>query len=289
MKLVGLLSWFDERPDDLYAMAASLPRAGVRHLIALDGAYALFPNGRAQSPEDNYTALREACQEHGLVLHATAPDIPWPGNETQKRTALFRLGEQHTEPDDWFMVIDGDEEIIHAPPDLLTSLSQTPLDVGEVIFHEPAEGKHFPIPIIFRAIRGIEVVGNHYTYRTPDGRNLWGNARHKRLAPRIQLDVLVLHKTGDRHPDRKHAAQAYYRKRDELNTELGACDRCPRWASRTMHTNWRPSPDGYVADWTEVCTFHAIDVESENRTALAEFGLDPDTVEIEHRLGPAPA
>lgn len=291
-RIFGLLSWYDERPDDLYAMAASLPKAGVTHLIALDGAYALYPQARAQSPEDNYTALREACQEHGLVLYATHPDVPWPGNETQKRTSLFRLAEEHTRPDDWYLIIDGDEEIIHAPHDLRTQLAQTPLDVAEVTFHEPepsGPGKRFPIPILFRAIRGLSVVGNHYTYRTPDGRNLWGNAANHRLAPRHPTSVLVLHKTTQRAPARRGAALAYYRKRDKLHAELGSCDRCPRPATRTLHTNWRPSPDGYVADHAEACTLHALEIEQENRDTLYLYGLDPDTVKVEHRLGPAPA
>lgn len=290
--IVALLSWYDERPADLRAMVASLPRAGVSTLVALDGAYALYPDGRAESPASNYETLERECRAHGIGLHIAAPDQPWQGNETQKRTALFRLGEQHTGPRDWFLIMDGDEEILDAPAELATHLGQTPLDVGEVTFLEPntAQGpKHFPIPILFRAIRGIQVIGNHYTYRTPAGVHLWGNAAHRRLAARHPTGVLVLHKTAQRKPSRKAAAKAYYTQRDELDAERGACDRCTAPASRSLHTRWRPAAEGFVADWTEVCTMHALTVEAENRAALEGYGLDPDGVHVEHRLGPAPA
>ena len=274
-------------------MVASLAVAGVQHLVALDGAYALFPNAKAESPASNYQALEQACRTHGIGLTATAPMEPWPGNETQKRTALFQLAEQHTSPQDWYLVIDGDEAIRTAPPDLHTQLEQTPFDVAEVIFIERKKSgtvQRFPIPILFRAQRGIEVVGNHYTYRTRDGRFLWGNARSKRLAPRHPLhDLEVDHFTRQRERARRANARRYYRLRDAQRVEAGQCDRCTATATTTMHTNWRPVAEGLVADWTELCGIHAIDCEQENNARLLELGCpDPANVKIEHRLGPAP-
>lgn len=292
-KIVALLSWYDERPEDLTAMVDGLARAPITHLVALDGAYRLYPGGKPHSPTSNYTALETACRTHGIGLSIHTPDTTWHGNETQKRTTLFHLGETHTTERDWFLIIDGDEVILNAPNDLTLQLAATPLDVAEVTFIEPnLQGKldTFPIPILFRAIRGIQVVGNHYTYKTPDGRNLWGNAQRTRLAARHPLPQLtVLHTTSLRAAQRKQAARTYYRTRDAKQTERGTCDRCPKPATRTLHTNWRPGHDGYVADWAEACTTHALEIEAENRDTLATYGLNPDSVHIEHRLGPAPA
>lgn len=292
MRLVALLSWYAERDRDLRDMAASLRLAGVDHLVALDGAYGLFPGGGPESPLSNYHALEEGCAQAGIALTAVAPDRVWAGNETEKRTALFRLGEQHTSARDWFLVIDGDEVITACPPDLKQQLEQTPLDVGEVVFMERkgAKLKRFPIPILYRAIRGITVIGNHYTYRTPDGRLLWGNAVNRRLAARLPVhDLVIDHRTRLRDRDRRARARRYYRTRDGLGAERGSCDRCDLPAARVLHANWRPGEGGYVADFTELCAVHALDVEAENRTRLSSFGLDPDAVRVEHRLGPAPA
>lgn len=222
MKLCALLSWFDEEPRHLAEMVASLPLAGVDTLIALDGAYALYPNAKARSPQHNYDTLHAACKTHGIDLDIVTPTKPWKGNEIEKRTHLFHLAEQHTTPDDWYLIIDADEEITKAPADLLLQLEQTPLNVGEATFTEPnpnGKTQTIQIPILFRATRGITVQGNHFTYRTPDGKNLWGNARMQRLEPRHPAGITILHKTWLRQSNRHKAAHTYYHHRDSQRLE----------------------------------------------------------------------
>lgn len=255
LKLVALLSFYDERPEDLERLVNSLPLAGVSTLVALDGAYRLYEGGKPASPADQRLALAAACNRNGIHLDLHIPETVWQGNETEKRTRLFRLAEQHTSPDDWFLVVDGDESIKQVPEDLHRHLEQTPLHVGEVLFHEhltPITVKRFPIPILFRAIRGIHVVGNHYTYRTPDGRNLWGSATHLRLEPRLLLhDVVVDHWTHHRAESRREASKAYYWKREVEKAELGRCAHYPECVRRATRVR--------EDDWREVCSLHALD------------------------------
>src|SRR6266498_1360247 len=49
LKIIAILSWFDESPSWLSACVASLARAGCSHLVAVDGAYRLYPDGRPHS------------------------------------------------------------------------------------------------------------------------------------------------------------------------------------------------------------------------------------------------
>ena len=121
-------------------------------------------------------------------------------------------------------VIDADEHITEAPAGIHATLGSTVFDVAAVTLTEPG----WPLgtivypthPKFFRAIRGLRARSNHFTYVTPDGRKLWGNAKTDQLEPRHDLTALkVEHLTKLRHTDRARAAQAYYDTRDRLGIE----------------------------------------------------------------------
>lgn len=222
--IVALLSWYDEPPEALAAMVASLALIPVTRLVALDGAYALYPDGQPRSSSDQYQAFDTAARRHDIHLSIHTPATVWAGNETEKRSRLFELGEQVAGPDDWYMVIDADEQILQAPPDVPARLNATPFDVAGVTLLEPGHPLGTIVfdtfPMFFRAIPGIRCHRDHFTYRTPDGRNLWGDAKRARLEPRHDLtDLVVEHRNQLRHPDRRNAALGYYRARDELGVE----------------------------------------------------------------------
>jgi hypothetical protein len=222
--IVALLSWYDEPPDALRAMIASLTLVGVDRLIALDGAYALYPDAKRRSSSMEYRAIIDATMHHGIDLTIHTPAKVWAGNETEKRNRLFELGEQFTGPEDWYMVVDADEEILKAPDDVPARLARSPFDVAAVTLREPGHPLGTIVfdtfPMFFRAVRGLRCHRDHFTYRTPDGRNLWGDAKRARIEPRWDLtDVLVEHRNQLRHPDRRRAALDYYRTRDELGIE----------------------------------------------------------------------
>jgi hypothetical protein len=71
---------------------------------------------------------------------------------------------------------------------------------------------------VFRAIPGLHFDSNHYTYRTPDGRDL-----HSYSEPAVDLScVEVEHRTAHRDRFRKELQQDYYRRRDEMGVEQPA-------------------------------------------------------------------
>ncbi len=93
MRLIGILSWYDERPDWLAATVASLAKAQVSHLVAVDGRYALYPDSRPSSPGVQHDAIVETCRGAGMGLTMHIPTEPWAGNEVAKRTFCFELAE----------------------------------------------------------------------------------------------------------------------------------------------------------------------------------------------------
>lgn len=287
MRLVALLSWYEEDPRWLTEMVDSLPKAGVDHLIALDGAYALFPGATPQSHPSNAVAIAKACDRYGITHTILAPEEVWEGNEVEKRSALFELGEQVTTEDDWYIVMDADELILDAP-NLKGQLAATDCDVARGIFNEergdplvlvgkPRNKDHFPIRMMFRAIRGLRVKHNHWTYVTPDGRKLWGQNKRK-LAPALDTDLQILHRTELRETARRVDQHHYYETRDEAKVEIGPCDYCGVPGIRSLATGWEPSDEGdglYVADYVYVCAECLPKVRRQNDIDLLRLGVDP--------------
>ena len=216
--ICALLSFYDEPPDALHRAVTSLRLAAVDQLVCLDGAYALYPDGHPSSELEQHDAIKQAAAKQRIRCVVREPNTVWRGNEIEKRTRLFELGERVTEPTDWYLVIDADEEITQAPADLHAQLDDTPLDVAQITLHE--NGQTIQFPKFFRALRGLHCHANHYTYRTIDGRHLWGNARTMRLEPRLPIpDMHVVHHVGERAPERTQAARTYYAVRDEQRIE----------------------------------------------------------------------
>ena len=213
MRLIGILSWYDERAEWLAAVVASLAKAQVEHLVAVDGPYALYPDSRASSSSAQHDAIVETCRavDMGLTLHV--PTMPWAGNEVEKRTFCFELAETIAEPyHDWYFLCDSDAYIVSAIGHT-AKLEQTSCDVAEIVMSERYEdaGIHGKAPLrcIYRAIRGLHLDGNHYTYRTPDGRDLNNGV------PAEPLMVEMEHRIRNGNSARRRAQLAYYERRDK--------------------------------------------------------------------------
>lgn len=288
MKLVALLSWFDEQPKWLREMVESLPRLGVDHLVALDGPYAQWPAAGAhpRSSHLEHSVLRRSCENVGIGLTIEAPRTqPWD-TEMQKRTYLFQLGDKLQA--DWFLVIDADSVVLHTGCDIKDTLANLDVDVAVSQFVEPRpDGSHkqFELRNFFRAIPGIKVGPNHYTYTTPDGRRLWG--RHP-CEPSQDIPVLLEHRSFLRPQQRFQASRTYYRVRDESAIEAGTCELCGQPAVNELPTDWRlkgvSEETGQVqltSSWVSVCRTHERQVRRQNEQTLREqYGLDPRTVQV---------
>lgn len=240
MRIIGLLSWFDEDPAFLTRAIESHVQAGLLDaLVAVDGRYALYGSGECMSAREQYDAIREACALHAMPLALISAETPWPG-EVHKRGALFRHGLALAETGrDWFWIIDGDNELIEDPDadEVRARIASTPLHAAEVILSEPGklwQDVRRPMRQLFRALPGFAPYGRHWHYVARDGEEwvyLWGP--RERIVPALELhEVVVRHHHMDRSQDRRNAAYSYYAERDSRQVE-----QTPGWVVT--------GPDGY--------------------------------------------
>ena len=174
------------------------------HVVALDGAFRYYPDGRASSGAEQQEAIVKTAEAVGLGVTVHVPERMWEG-EIEKTNVRFRLGEAIAEPEvDWFFVIDADSVVIEAPPTVREDLEATPLDVGVISladyidWHSTPEfeqlaqttfisGRHFsPLTCFFRAIPGIWCEGTHahwFAYRDGEKLILRGSDDHDLVPP----------------------------------------------------------------------------------------------------------
>ena len=100
-----MLNWYDEPPELLRQAVAGAATIADR-LVAADGAFELFPGGKAQSPDEQWGAIENETAEQGLGL-TFLPSRLWPG-QVSKRTATLRAAVKDS---DWVMVVDADWKI----------------------------------------------------------------------------------------------------------------------------------------------------------------------------------
>lgn len=288
LNVVALLSWYDEPTEWMAAVIASLHRCGVSHIVAVDGAYALFPEARARSSHEQHAAVLEVTAALGMGCTIHTPAMKWYGNEVEKRTVMFRLAEAVTTEDDWLFVFDADE-VVTSPVDLPTRLAGVQQDAANVVLWEdvPLDGKaaevaqrfdwqrtsQQPVRMLFRALRGLHCETNHHTYVAGDGRVLWSN--DGRQVEALDLSELrVQHRSGERSLSRQRAKRDYYSKRDRLGIERGLCQVCgEQQAAVHKPTDWQLDEHGRLTSgFMEVCETCAPQVDQVNAAEVQRLG-----------------
>lgn len=294
-RVIGLLSWYSESAVWLAATVASAAKV-CDHLVAVDGAYLLYPDGRNRSSAEQAAVITDVATAQGMGVTVHTPAEKWEGNEVEKRSFMFRLAEAVAQPGDWYLVLDGDEVILDVPSDFKHRLAATDCDAGEVTFWEHQDpqqdpklaeaarqfewsGHHrYPIRTLFRAIPGLKVETNHYTYVTPDGRLLWGNETNQQQVEALDCrDLLIEHRTHLRDLARRNAARLYYKTRDAAGIEAGACSTCgDEKANRFITVDWQLEEQGLTARTVPVCEGCFPVAKEASDTALRSLGFDPD-------------
>ena len=239
MKIIGALSWYDESPSWLAACVASIA-PHIDHLVAVDGAYAHYPDARAVSDRLQAETIVATCEAAGIGCTLHRPSTYWVGGEVEKRSALFRFCQAHRDGfDDWYWVIDADCVVSACPPDLRDRLAATDANCVQVMLWErrdwlgdhPEVAQTMVLPtageqtmrMLFRALKDLQVVGTHYTYGGWDAdgewRYVWGSRVLQPDDPDTFHEVKVEHRSIWRDKYRRDNAQAYYNVRDELGLE----------------------------------------------------------------------
>lgn len=239
MKVVALISWWEESPAWLAATVSSAAKL-CDHVVAVDGAYALMPGGTARSEPTQAEVVLRTCDALGMGCTIVRPKDIWHGNEVEKRTFCFAECRNVVTPgEDWIIVLDGDDVLTHVPEDTRMRLELTEMDVAEVLLWDretwikeetAAAAQALELPPhsvqkqrrIFRAAEQIDVVGAHFCYRARTGDEVswyWGTDDHG-LAPALRLhEVRIEHRTKHRDLWRKQQAQDYYERRNALKIE----------------------------------------------------------------------
>jgi hypothetical protein len=210
-----MLVWYDEPVDHLAGCVASLKRASVTHLVAVDGAFMLYPSAlrRPVSPPEQAAVIADVARQSGIALTLHVPSIPWMGNEVEKRSVMFELA--GLTGAEWLLLVDADEYVHAAPYDLLEVLAGVSEPCATVAFtdREGADGRT-SIVRLFRNQPGLRVVGTHYGYVSddhPEGVEAAGIG--------MVMDVVLQHRPRDESAPRRRRQREFYRLREELGIE----------------------------------------------------------------------
>jgi len=242
MKVVALISWWEEDPSWLAATVSSAAKL-CDHVVAVDGAYALMPGGTARSEPTQAEVVLRTCDALGMGCTIVRPKDVWHGNEVEKRTFCFAECRNVVTPgEDWIIVLDGDDVLTDVPDDTRMRLELTDMDVAEVLLWDretwtkdetAAAAREMELPPhsiqkqrrIFRAADEIVVAGAHFCYQARHGDKTswyWGTHSHG-LTPSLTLhEVRIEHRTKHRDKWRKRQAQDYYERRNALRAETTA-------------------------------------------------------------------
>jgi hypothetical protein len=165
VKVWACLSWYDENPRWLAQTVASL--AGFAdHVIAVDGAYALYPGGRRSSGGEQAETIQAVAAQSGLGCTIHVPQTTWQGNEVEKRNAYLRIaGALGTVDEDWLFVIDADEVLTDVSPMARADVQASEALSGEVDRWTTDEMRcdYGRVPRLYRLLEHMEYGPTHFT------------------------------------------------------------------------------------------------------------------------------
>jgi len=208
VNVTGLLAWYDESPQWLASAVEGAAKL-CDHVLAVDGAYALYPDGRARSDPEQAEAVLYAAQRSHIGCTVHRPASVWLGNQLEKRSVMFALGAAIGA--DWFFVFDADDVVTYVPADARRRLAAAEEDVA--VYTLGGDRYHRGL---FRALPDLRVEDAHYHYLAEqDGEtvHLRGNSDVHELAPFLNLtDLRVAHLRESRSSERRAAAADYRRR-----------------------------------------------------------------------------
>lgn len=230
MRIHACVAWFDEDPRWLAATVASLAKI-ADHVVAVDGAYFLYPQGRASSGGEQAETVVSVCASLGLACTLHIPDGVWMGNEVEKRNAYVRLAAGFgTVGEDWLLVIDSDEVVSFASPLTRRDLEETSLHVAEIGYWSTDEIRNWAgrSRRFYRLLDGLKYGPTHFTVQGVDpdmNTTIFVNGRGESYGEPLEaaLDlssqVRVEHKHSQRATVRNVAALEYARMRESTDAE----------------------------------------------------------------------
>jgi len=216
VRIVAALAWYQEPVAFLDRCVRSL--AGVVDaIVAVDGPWRLFEGGPWSPLEQAETIIR-AARDVGIDADVHGPGAPFE-SQVAKRAFLMDRAGRHG---DWVFVIDGDEYVAHADPEivrselettdcLLAAVEVTNLHRGEMMPGVPPKGGLKRR--IYRAGTTVVTVHSGYTY---DGHPLLAGEGAVDLREHLRLE----HDNCNRGSARNQLAREYRVRRSAEGVEV---------------------------------------------------------------------
>ena len=247
MKIVGIMSWYDEAPQWLSTAVTGFARF-CDQIVAVDGAYALFPGARPCSHPQQAEAVLGAAEASGVGCLVHRPSSLFFGNEVEKRNLSLRLAAPFLKQDDWIIVFDADCHVFKCNPDLVRArLDSSDAELATYTYLD-VEGM-FSNPELAKMVRDDDY-STESTGRTRDiyrwhpslmyGPQHWIVSKEyptgKKTRPTerrwlrhssdgasnildLDADLVVYHRSRDRAMIRRQAQSGYYEARELHGTE----------------------------------------------------------------------
>jgi len=229
MRLIAMLSFFDEEPELLHECISRLKKIGVDLLVAVDGPYDLLPvDFQCSSFETINTIIGEAGADLDLILRNKAS---WSGNEVEKRNYMLSVALEAAQEGDWLLVVDSDHmwEQIDPNDDLHGILAGYGYDACSVAIADCALDDPSPswyeARMLLRSVPGMHYEGSHWRVRFPDGRGVStlkaGDDLVGEMGEISDMTSLfrVRHVVYEQPPERRKRQTIYYEERDRDGVE----------------------------------------------------------------------
>lgn len=217
VRIAAALAFFDE-PDEFLDRCVRSLAGLVDEIVALDGAWDLFPADDYLSPMESIRVLNRArvdCELSGIPIR---PSKPFE-SQVEKRAELMRIASMSS---DWILVIDADEYVAHCDPDVVhAGLTASDLNVGIVTHRNLHRGWTADNPDppragmnrrLYRA--GTTVVQVHSGY-VREGEHL-----HVADAVDLREHLELEHDNWNRGDERNQRAKNYRRARETERVEV---------------------------------------------------------------------
>lgn len=221
--VTAALIWWNERPEDLERCVRGMATIADR-LVAVDGAYARYPDATVRSPKAQENAIRRTAEKVGIDAEVIIPDELWVGQVAKRSYALAEASKDS----DWVAVTDTDWVITGDRDKARAELEATAYDVVTVPFYTPpgdgeiASGWHIAIrdsmvylPHLFRSLPEMAVERYHWHFSAKKGNHhvwLWGlPSQGRAVLPHYKLEApyLINHMTLSRTEKQVRASRAF--------------------------------------------------------------------------------
>lgn len=234
-RCTALYSFYDE-PIDMIAASVAALGGVVDHLVAVDGAYMLFPDGKAHSDPQTVKVIEEICRGLRIGFTVHIPSHVWSGNEVQKRNHMVRLAEPVTREDGWYFAVDADVVVTNVAFDWFEQLEKIAADdwgAIEIAVRErrtlPA-GVQYPedpysnVRLFYRALPGLTYGPAHWVIHAPDPETgeplcLWGPHEYSPCGAFDAGHLLKVDHRFERSEERTVNARKYYARREQVGVE----------------------------------------------------------------------